>query len=341
MKKYVFVFALLAMQQMAIAQTVNVHFKNGQVIEYPSDNVDYVDFSEKAAEPTVSTGQVVDLGLSVYWASCNLGADSQEESGDYYAWGETKTRRNYSKDSYTYYDSNKETFINIGKNISGTQYDAATVNLGSEWRMPNATEMSELYNNCTWEWTQVNGVNGYKVTGKNGNSLFFPKGDYWTASNGYTDEDATALILYSSTYRDISTTHDRYYAEYIRPVTSNPNAGIDNIDHTKDYLVTDKISVSFVGGNYYSYGGVLSSGSLDWKIANNSNEPITLTRIYMKDSESQSWGFNYLSEDEILAAGESKIFSISFSYNMTSPIVCFKYIYNNKWYSVYANYVSK
>ena len=111
---------------MLSAQTVNVHFKNGQTIQFNSSNVDYVDFSVKAPDPTVTSGTAVDLGLSVYWASCNLGAEKPEEYGDYYAWGETKPKSKYNKSTYSYYDSSLDQFIDIGKDISGTEYDAAT-----------------------------------------------------------------------------------------------------------------------------------------------------------------------------------------------------------------------
>ena len=174
MKKVILSIISVAFAANLSAQTVNVHFKNGQIIEYPSSNVDYVDFSAKASDPTLSAGQVVDLGLSVYWASCNLGAENPEEYGDYYAWGETKPKSRYTEENYSYYDANTAQYINIGDDISGTQYDAATVNLGSDWRMPTKSEMQELVDKCTWEWTQVNGVNGNIVTGPNGNSIFLP-----------------------------------------------------------------------------------------------------------------------------------------------------------------------
>ena len=147
MKKYILTLALATAQMVLMAQTVNVHFKNGQTINYPSDNVDYVDFSEKTPSPTLTAGAVVDLGLSVYWASCNLGAEKPEESGDYYAWGETKPKSNYSEYNYSYYDANTTVMTDIGNDISGTQFDAATVNLGSDWRMPTKIEMKDnIYN---------------------------------------------------------------------------------------------------------------------------------------------------------------------------------------------------
>ena len=174
MKKVILSIISVAFAANLSAQTVNVHFKNGQTIIFPSSNVDYVDFSAKAPDPTVTAGQAVDLGLSVYWASCNLGAEKPEEYGEYYAWGETKPKNSYTEENYSYYDANTAQYINIGDDISGTQYDAATVNLGSDWRMPTKSEMQELVDKCTWEWTQVSGINGYKVTGSNGNSIFLP-----------------------------------------------------------------------------------------------------------------------------------------------------------------------
>ena len=127
--------------------------------------------------------EAVDLGLSVKWASCNVGATSPEESGDYFAWGETEEKSNYTPLTYKYYlgdldgngyyyDSNE--YQNIGSNISGTSYDVAHVKWGGSWRMPTLSEIQELCNKCSWEWTTVNGVSGQKVTGPNGNSIFLP-----------------------------------------------------------------------------------------------------------------------------------------------------------------------
>ena len=124
------------------------------------------------AQDGISTDQKVDLGLSVCWAGWNVGASSPEEYGDYYAWGETTTKSDYSESSYQYL--NGSDYVNIGSNISGTHYDAARAQWGGSWRMPTKAEFQELINRCTWTWTTYNGVNGYKVTGPNGNSIFLP-----------------------------------------------------------------------------------------------------------------------------------------------------------------------
>lgn len=117
--------------------------------------------------------EAVDLGLSVKWATCNVGAESPKQYGGYYAWGETEPKDNYTEDTYKYYDKKKR-FIHIGKDISGTKYDVARVQWGGDWRMPRLEEFKELDEKCSWLWTNVNGIKGYKVTGPNGNSIFFP-----------------------------------------------------------------------------------------------------------------------------------------------------------------------
>lgn len=129
----------------------------------------------------------VDLGLSVKWACCNVGAHSPEDYGGYYAWGETEEKSDYTPLTYKYYlgdldgdgyyyDSNE--YQNIGSNISGTSYDVAHVKWGGSWRMPTWDEIKELCNKCSWEWTEVNGIKGQKVTGPNGNSIFLPAAGY-------------------------------------------------------------------------------------------------------------------------------------------------------------------
>ena len=111
--------------------------------------------------------EYVDLGLSVKWALCNVGASSSIARGDYYAWGETATKSDYSYSTY------EQTWK--ATNIYSSE-DVAIKVMGGKWRMPTKTEMEELRDNCTWTWTvAVNGEEGYLVKSKkNGNSIFLP-----------------------------------------------------------------------------------------------------------------------------------------------------------------------
>jgi hypothetical protein len=151
----------------------------------------------------------VDLGLSVEWATFNLGANKAEEYGDYYAWGETEpyyvagdaqaetpvwqggkdsgydwASYRWCTDSYaglTKYcndaDFGKDGFTD-GKVDLDLEDDAAFAYLGEKWRIPSRAEQDELRTKCTWEWTELNGVNGYEVTGPSGKSIFLPAAGY-------------------------------------------------------------------------------------------------------------------------------------------------------------------
>ena len=128
--------------------------------------------------------EYVDLGLSVKWATCNVGAINPEDYGDYFAWGETKPKTKYNWSSYKYcngtrnsitkYCTNADYGIIDNKTVLELEDDAAHVNWGGNWRIPTKEEQNELRNKCTWRWIQRCGVNGYKVTGPNGNSIFLP-----------------------------------------------------------------------------------------------------------------------------------------------------------------------
>lgn len=141
-------------------------------------------------EDEITPGQEVDLGLSVKWAGWNVGASSPEEYGGYYAWGETEEKSDYDWDTYKFWqDKDNDGYvgsnemINIGSNISGTQYDVAHVKWGNGWRMPTKDEIQELYNKCKFEGYTYNGVRGCKVTGPNGNSIFLPGAGYRGATS--------------------------------------------------------------------------------------------------------------------------------------------------------------
>ena len=127
--------------------------------------------------------EYVDLGLSVKWATFNVGATSPEDYGDYYAWGETMPKDIYSWTNYKWCDGtqNNMTKYNAtdGKTTLEPADDAATVNWGDDWRMPTKAEMQELFDNCTWTEETHHAINGYLVTGPNGNSIFLPKAGFY------------------------------------------------------------------------------------------------------------------------------------------------------------------
>jgi hypothetical protein len=187
--------------------------------------------------------EYVDLGLSVKWATCNVGASTPEGYGYYFAWGETQPKSTYNWSTYKWcygsYDTQTKycTSSSFGtvdnKTVLEPADDAATVNWGGSWRMPTKAEQDELRNNCTWTWTTQNGVNGYKVTSKsNGNSIFLPAAGYRddsslsnAGSTGYfwsssllTDYPyrAYGLSFYSVYVSRIS--NYRYYGQSVRPV---------------------------------------------------------------------------------------------------------------------------
>ena len=133
----------------------------------------------------------VDLGLpsGTLWATCNVGAVTAEEYGDYFAWGETQPKKHYSWRTYKW--CNKE-WNKLTKYCDKTSYgdngfadnlttlescdDAATANLGNGWRTPSSTEIQELIDNCRCGWRKLNRTIGLLFTGPNGNSIFLPAG---------------------------------------------------------------------------------------------------------------------------------------------------------------------
>ena len=128
--------------------------------------------------------KAVDLGLSVKWATCNVGASKPEDYGDYYAWGEIVTKSNYDWETYKWCKGTSETLTKYCTNSDygtvdncttlASSDDVATVKWGDKWRMPTLKDIKELVEECTWAWTTQNGVNGMKVTGPNGNCIFLP-----------------------------------------------------------------------------------------------------------------------------------------------------------------------
>ena len=184
----------------------------------------------------------VDLGLpsGTKWATMNVGASSPSDYGGYYAWGETSTKSRY--DWNNCFDCLDSTGDRCGTYKLGGQtritptsgHDTARENWGGKWRMPTDAENDELCERCTWTWTTMNGHNGYRVTGRNGNSIFLPAagcrdgtdsdsvgedGFYWSSSLSSTDSGVVRCLSF---YRGNHSTGRGYYRRYgrsVRPVT--------------------------------------------------------------------------------------------------------------------------
>lgn len=180
--------------------------------------------SETVDEDSLSTdekhGNCVDLGLSVKWAVCNLGATKPEEYGDFYAWGETSPKpdyMDYDADTYKYKDKNAGTYYSTKydkyngedkKEVLEAEDDAATVTLKGSWRMPTYSECLELVNKCTWTTKVVNNINGYLVTGPNGKSIFLPANGYRSTSTSSVGEYG---YYWSSTKSGSSEAYEIYF----------------------------------------------------------------------------------------------------------------------------------
>ena len=202
---------------------------------------------------TPSTMEYVDLGLpsGLKWAKCNLGASKPSDYGDYYAWGETAPKADYTWATYKWMQAGqsdwkyitKYTFADgktggiwydsdgnfIGDNLTTLRPadDAATQQLGSPWRMPTVDEQKELITKCTWTWTTQDGVNGYQVDGPNGNAISLPAGYlvigsyragyYWSSSLSTTESDCAYSLDLNSDRYFIARTY-RYFGCTVRPV---------------------------------------------------------------------------------------------------------------------------
>ena len=216
------------------SQLTNLTHSTTYYIRAYATNSEGTSYGEQRYFSTLSDGminghQYVDLGLSsgLKWATCNVGADSPEDYGNYYAWGETETKAEYTQD-------NSVTFGQQLNDISGNaQYDAATANWGGSWRTPTKDEIRELIYNCNWTPETQNGIDGFKVTGNNGNYIFIPASGYRDGSSLYIYGECYywsstprqygvefANILYSDTEFQSEDVNYRYRGLTIRPVSN-------------------------------------------------------------------------------------------------------------------------
>lgn len=220
----------------------------------------------------------VDLGLSVYWATFNVGATKPEEYGDYYAWGETETKTDYSWETYKWCNGSENTLTKYCNNseygyngytddkyVLDPEDDVVQVKWGGNWRMPTREEMEELMNSCSWTWDCIDSIEGFKVIGPSGNSIFLPDAGYysgteWIKSESFEDnrdgdlwsstpgDDYKSYFVYFLTGRPYKgvTQYDRYRGWSVRPVCPSER-------WLNDVSVTlDSDSILIILGNSYS-----------------------------------------------------------------------------------------
>ena len=227
------IYDVLLLPQAATTATLTLTFNDGKSYDtsvslptMSSGDYNILPITIKeTSTPATDEHDYVDLGLSsgTLWATCNVGATSPEEYGNYYAWGETTTKSNYTYSNYSY-SSNPTTLP--------ADRDAARANWGGSWSMPTLTDFQELYNECTWTWTTMNGKNGYKVSSrKNSSYIFLPAagffdsslyragsyGSYWSSSL-YTSNTLDAYGLNFDSSSVFPSNDRRYGGQSVRPV---------------------------------------------------------------------------------------------------------------------------
>ena len=238
-------------------------------------------YGEEQNFTTASDHAYVDLGLpsGLLWATCNVGADTPEGYGDYFAWGETTPKSTYSFSNYLYYNGDSLTKYTGSDGLTTLLYedDVAAVNWGEGWRMPTNEEFRELLDNTTITWTTQNGVNGRLFSATNGNSLFLPAvgcrvdGDFIGADNGYywsssltvdVPFNAKQFYFYSGVYEmNIAA---RSTGQSVRPVRSGQSS-------VPTGAINGKFTINEDGGQvYYSQGNLQYQASTDtWRFAEN------------------------------------------------------------------------
>ena len=202
----------------------------GQESSEEKKNTNKTSSKKEESDGYINGHEYVDLGLpsGLKWATCNVGADSPEEYGDYYAWGETYTKDEYKEDNCDLLDVEME---DIG---GDPEYDVATSEWGDDWRLPTKEDFNELVEECEWKWMKKKGVYGMRVKGPNGNSIFLPaaggrEGSSLTFAGEYgyycssTPHESDSQGTYDLFFRSGGNQHvfwiNRYYGRSVRPVS--------------------------------------------------------------------------------------------------------------------------
>ena len=243
-------------------------------------------------EYTYSTDDYVDLGLSVKWASCNVGAGGPEENGKYYSWGGLYGQDTYDWEHYRFrYSGTEEDNVKISTYVLDSKHgtkdsnrvlkdydDVAHFMLGRGWRMPTPDELSELKEKCTWTWSTYEGVKGYDVQGPNGNRIFIPaagfngggaqgqEGQYgylWSSFLSDKNTLSAQFLYFNENGVTDKTSTSRYYGLSVRAVYAGPQ-GSDSYSRSS--------SSSSIVGNALSRG--------DWR------------KLMLKTLDNPDWTYN-------------------------------------------------
>lgn len=200
-----------------------VSYMKGEEIEVTSDVTLYAQWGEKnGVYGNVNGYDYVDLGLSVKWATCNVGATTAFDYGYYFAWGETSAKSTYGRSTYKWWNGDARLLTKYctdsycgtvdNKTTLDLSDDAASVNWGGSWRMPTHEEQEELYTKCTWTLVTRSGVNGYIVIGPNGNSIFLPLAGYICDANHSCAVGSTGVYMSSSLDDEGVECNDAFYS---------------------------------------------------------------------------------------------------------------------------------
>ena len=227
------------------ADGTGTSYTEGQTISLTENITLYAQWKKNKISGNANGHEYVDLGLpsGTLWATCNVGANTPEEYGDYFAWGETQPKDYYHWETYKLsakgshnsmtkycFSPSYGTVDNI--NILELSDDAANANWGGDWRMPTIDNFSELTTECEWSLVTKDGIRGFTVTGKNGKTIFLPeaghylgdelsqvglKGAYWSSNLG--SHDAYSSCFYIGVSQEVKISgYDRCRGYSIRPI---------------------------------------------------------------------------------------------------------------------------
>ena len=266
--------------------------------------------------------EYVDLGLpsGTLWATCNVGASSPDQRGDYFAWGETETKQaTYSWDNYVFYNPSTDAMTKYNlqddDNELNPEDDAATANWGEDWQMPSKVQMEELMNDSytTKNWVQQGESYGVLLKSKvNGNSIFLPATDYngadkngslptyfYTRFGFYWSRDAEKLktsngMMFDSNMNFNIYEFDRYYGHCVRPVRTNPHAAVDLGLPSGTLWATCNIGAAGPeeSGDYFAWGETETKKTYKWenyKFYGGFNDD-ALVNTVTKYNQYEGWG---------------------------------------------------